>query len=318
MISTKLQATTANSIPSYWVFEHFCKLDTKLVGQNIKIKSPFNPAETNPSFCIYVKGNKYCFKDFSTDNGGNHIEFVKLIYNCDAMQAATIMLEEYNKTVGLDDERFIKPEGRYEVTSYQERKWTNLDAEYWTQFKIDSNTLNHYDVRPIESYIMEKENAPDVTMKSAYFYGYFRSSGELYKIYQPKNKENKFIKVNSYIQGTDQLKFDKPNLIICSSLKDIMALSKFGYNAEFVAPDSENTMIPSGSIAMYKDRYKAICTLFDYDEAGIRSADKYKKLYGINKVILPMSKDLSDSVRDFGIQNVHEELFPLLKEALKK
>ena len=97
-----------------------------------------------------------------------------------------------------------------------------------------------------------------------------------------------------------------------------MTLSKFGYNAEFVAPDSENTMIPSGSIAMYKDRYKAICTLFDYDEAGIRSADKYKKLYGINKVILPMSKDLSDSVRDFGIQKVHEELFPLLKEALKK
>jgi hypothetical protein len=31
-----------------------------------------------------------------------------------------------------------------------------------------------------------------------------------------------------------------------------------------------------------------------------------------------MSKDLSDSVRDFGIQKVHEELFPLLKEALKK
>ena len=318
MISTKLQATTANSIPSYWVFEHFCKLDTKLVGQNIKIKSPFNPAENNPSFCIYVRGNKYCFKDFSTDNGGNHIEFVKLIYNCDAIQAAAIMLEEYNKTVGLDDERFIEPEGRYEVTSYQERKWTNLDAEYWTQFKIDSNTLNHYDVRPIESYVMEKENAPDVIMKSAYFYGYFRSSGELYKIYQPKNKDNKFIKVNGYIQGTDQLKFDKPNLIICSSLKDIMTLSKFGYNAEFVAPDSENTMIPSGSIAMYKDRYKAICTLFDYDEAGIRSADKYKKLYGINKVILPMSKDLSDSVRDFGIQKVHEELFPLLKEALKK
>jgi hypothetical protein len=165
---------------------------------------------------------------------------------------------------------------------------------------------------------MEKENSRDITIKHAYIYGYFRSDGELYKIYQPKSKDNKFLKVRSYIQGTDQLKFDKPNLIIASSLKDIMTLSKFGYNAEYVAPDSENTIIPSGSIAMYKDRYKAICTLFDFDEAGIRSADKYKKLYGLEKVILPMSKDISDSVRDHGIDRVHENLFPLLKEALKK
>jgi hypothetical protein len=31
-----------------------------------------------------------------------------------------------------------------------------------------------------------------------------------------------------------------------------------------------------------------------------------------------MSKDISDSVRDHGIDKVHENLFPLLKEALKK
>jgi hypothetical protein len=319
MISTKLQALSANDIPSYWVFEHYCKLDTKLVGQDVKITSPFNPGEKNPSFCIYVKGNRYFFKDFSTDNGGNHLEFLKLMYNCPIEKAVAIMLEDYNAfMLENSDERYIKSEGRYEVTSYQERSWTNLDAAYWTQYKIDSNILNHYDVRPLESYVMEKENSRDITIKHAYIYGYFRSDGELYKIYQPKSKDNKFLKVKSYIQGTDQLKFDKPNLIIASSLKDIMTLSKFGYNAEYVAPDSENTIIPSGSIAMYKDRYKAICTLFDFDEAGIRSADKYKKLYGLEKVILPMSKDISDSVRDHGIDRVHENLFPLLKEALKK
>jgi len=319
MISTKLQALSANDIPSYWVFEHYCKLDTKLVGQDVKITSPFNPGEKNPSFCIYVKGNRYFFKDFSTDNGGNHLEFLKLMYNCPIEKAVAIMLEDYNAfMLENSDERYIKSEGRYEVTSYQERSWTNLDAAYWTQYKIDSNILNHYDVRPLESYVMEKENSRDITIKHAYIYEYFRSDDELYKIYQPKSKDNKFLKVRSYIQGTDQLKFDKPNLIIASSLKDIMTLSKFGYNAEYVAPDSENTIIPSGSIAMYKDRYKAICTLFDFDEAGIRSADKYKKLYGLEKVILPMSKDISDSVRDHGIDKVHENLFPLLKEALKK
>ena len=319
MISTKLQALTANAVPSYWVFEYYCKLDEKLSGQDIKITSPFNVGEKNPSFCIYVKGNRYFFKDFSTDKGGNHIEFIKLLHNCDALKAVATMLDDYNEFMQSNyDDRYIESEGRYEVTSYEERQWDSLDAAYWTQFKIASDTLKHYDVRPLESYVMEKDNNPDVKIRKAYIYGYFRSDGQLYKIYQPKSKDNKFIKVKSYIQGTDQLKFDKPNLIICSSLKDIMALSNFGYNAEFVAPDSENIMIPSGSIAMYKDRYKAICTLFDYDEAGIRSADKYKTIYGLNKVILPMSKDLSDSVMDYGIDRTHESLFPLLKEALKK
>lgn len=319
MISTKLQALSANDIPSYWVFEHYCKLDTKLVGQDVKITSPFNPGEKNPSFCIYVRGNRYFFKDFSTDNGGNHIEFIKLMHKCESDKAVAIMLDDYNKfMLTNEDDRYIKSEGRYEVTSYEERGWTNLDAAYWTQFKIDSNVLKHYDVRPLNSYAMEKENCRDISIKHAYIYGYFRSDGELYKIYQPKSKDNKFLKVRGYIQGTDQLKFDKPNLIIASSLKDIMTLSKFGYNAEYVAPDSENTIIPSGSIAMYKDRYKALCTLFDFDEAGIRSGEKYKKLYGIESVILPMSKDISDSVRDHGVDKVHENLFPLLKEALKK
>jgi hypothetical protein len=319
MISTKLQALSANDIPSYWVFEHYCKLDAKLVGQDVKITSPFNPGEKNPSFCIYVRGNRYFFKDFSTDNGGNHIEFIKLLHSCNGEKAVAIMLEDYNIFM-LDnvDDRYIKPEGRYEVTSHEERSWTNLDAAYWTQFKIDSNVLKHYDVRPLESYVMEKENCRDITIKHAYIYGYFRSNGELYKIYQPKSKDNKFLKIDNYIQGTDQLKFDKPNLIIASSLKDIMTLYKFGYNVDYVAPDSENTIIPSGSIAMYKDRYKAICTLFDFDEAGVRSGEKYKKLYGVESVILPMSKDISDSVRDHGIDKVHENLFPLLKEALKK
>ena len=90
MISTKLQALSANDIPSYWVFEHYCKLDTKLVGQDVKITSPFNPGEKNPSFCIYVKGNRYFFKDFSTDNGGNHLEFLKLMYKCPIEKAEVI------------------------------------------------------------------------------------------------------------------------------------------------------------------------------------------------------------------------------------
>jgi hypothetical protein len=126
------------------------------------------------------------------------------------------------------------------------------------------------------------------------------------------------MKLKDYIQGTDQLKFDQPNLIITSSLKDLMTLKNFGFNAEYIAPDSESSMIPSGAMAMYKMKYKNIITLFDNDEAGIVGTNKFKEAYDILGVVLPLSKDVSDSVRDYGLVKTREVLYPLLKEVIKK
>jgi uncharacterized lipoprotein YehR (DUF1307 family) len=56
--------------------------------------------------------------------------------------------------------------------------------------------------------------------------------------------------------------------------------------------------------------------LFDNDEPGLKSAQKYKDKYGFEYVNLDMSKDLSDSVKDYGVDKVRETLFPLLKQVL--
>jgi len=95
-----------------------------------------------------------------------------------------------------------------------------------------------------------------------------------------------------------------------------MCLTKFKYNVETIAPDSENTMIKPHIIEMLKNRFDKIITLFDYDEAGIKSAKKYEEVYGIPYAILPLEKDLSDSVKVHGIKKCNEKLVPLLREAL--
>ena len=125
-------------------------------------------------------------------------------------------------------------------------------------------------------------------------------------------------RIKDYIQGTDQLTFKTKYLVICSSLKDVMAFMRLSYpDAEAVAPDSENTLIPAHVISAYKLKYKNICTLFDNDEAGIRAMDKYGQKFNLSGAILPMSKDLSDSIRDHGILKIKEVLTPILKRALK-
>jgi DNA primase len=87
-------------------------------------------------------------------------------------------------------------------------------------------------------------------------------------------------------------------------------------NAECIAPDSENTMIPETTISKLSKSYKSIIVLFDNDEPGIKAAERYKHKYNFNYVVLPMEKDLSDSVAKHGIDKVRDILLPLLKQAL--
>ncbi len=132
----------------------------------------------------------------------------------------------------------------------------------------------------------------------------------------PKNPEKKFIKVENYTQGSDQLTSSSCDaLIITSSLKDLMAFRKLGLvGYQSIAPDSENSMITKTGMHILKQRFKKVIVLFDNDEPGIAAAKKYQENYGISYVVLDMEKDLSDSVKAHGLIKVKEKLLSLLNE----
>jgi hypothetical protein len=326
MISTKNLIYDLADVPREWIFEHYLNLTEKLTGQDLKIKSVFNLREKTPSMCIYMDTNNiYKFKDFSSGNGGDTLSLVQNLFNLSTRGHASFkIIEDYNQYVlnnGHNPINSYKQQSRYKVTDYEIRHWNNLDQKYWMEYKIGSKLLEKYNVSPLEYYIMQKADENEVlssiTIKGNYIYGYFKEDGTLYKIYQPKVKDSKFIKVRDYIQGSEQLTYDKPYLIITSSLKDLMAYNKLRLvNSEAIAPDSENTMIPENIMSSISSKCKQICLLFDNDEPGIKAAEKYKTKYGFNYVVLPMEKDLSDSIAKHGVDKVRDVLLPLLKEAL--
>lgn len=329
MLSITSLISELSEVPREWVFEYYLKLPEKLSGQDIRMKSPFNPADKVPSMYVYYakQFSHYRFKDFSTGKTGDGVSLVQALFNSSTRgEAAFKIIEDYNQFILTSKEdynlRTFKIQQKYKIKDYVERQWTNVDQKYWTQYHIGSKLLNMYNVIPLESYKMIKEIEGEPFELSItgrhHIYGYFRNDGTLYKIYQPMVKENKFIKVKDYVQGTDQLKYESKFLIINSSMKDILFFRKLNYpDTETVAPDSENNLIPEHIITSYKIKYKAVCTLFDNDEAGKKAAKKYEEVYGIKSAILPMSKDISDSGKDHGILKVKEILTPLLKEALK-
>jgi hypothetical protein len=328
MIQTKNLISELKDVPRAWVFEYYLNLKEKLTGQDVKIKSPLHAEDWVPSFCVYFSKtvNNYMFKDFSTGKGGDGVTLVQLLLNLSTRgESAHKVLSDYNQFILNSKEdyslREFKLQSKYKVVDFKKRGWTNLDSKFWLSFHIGSKLLEFYNVWPLESYKMEREIDDHVQnlviQGSNYIYGYFRQDGSLYKIYQPYVRDNKFIKVRDYIQGTDQLTYQTKFLVINSSLKDIASFMSLKYpDVESVAPDSENTLISEHVITSYKLKYKAITVCFDIDLPGQEAALKYNTKYNIPITLLPMSKDLSDSVRDAGPRQVKEVLTPLLKQAL--
>lgn len=318
MFATKNLVHHINEVPVPWIFEHFCRLPEKLKGQDVKIKSLFNNKERTPSMCIYLhpQRKEYKFKDFSSGKGGSAIDLVKEITQSGYYKACDLIIEQYNDFIlhnngGYDIQEF-KQASKYKVVSWETRGWNTQDQYYWTQFNIGSRLLEEHHVKPLARYTMVREDK-ELNIRSSYLYGYFTADGKLYKIYQPKTLDKKFIKVSDYVQGSEQLK-NRSKLLITSSLKDLMSIKSLKIDIDIIAPDSENSMIRRDQMIGYLQSYERILVLFDNDEAGLRAMIRYKEQYPmIHTMVLDMSKDPSDSIKDYGAKAVREKLYPMLE-----
>jgi hypothetical protein len=324
MLRTKNISSDVYGVPDTWIFEHYIRLPERLTGQDINIKSIFSAQDKNPSLFIYYSRNlqKYKFKDFSADKQGDGIELVKELFNIpNRFEAAAKITKDYNDYMSSGKSYVpinIEPESKFKLHTFQLKNWMESDERYWKRFHIGFDILKFFNVQPLESFTLRREGeTEDVVIKTNRIYGFFKKDGTLYKIYQPLRKNGKFFKVQSHVQGLEQLTFKKPYLVIGSSLKDIAAFTRLGFvNAEVIAPDSENVMVPAVLIQELKPKYKAICTLFDNDEAGIKAMIKYKEEYDLPGAHLKVEKDLADCIETHGVEHTREFLYPVLTKAL--
>lgn len=322
MFKTKNLVHDIKDVPTSWIFEHYCKLKEKLNGHDVKIKSLFNIKERTPSMCIYydAKNKTYKYKDFSSGKGGSAIDLVKDLTELSYYKACQQVVETYNDFVlhnnGGYDLQHFKQASKYKVNRVVYRSWSTQDQYFWTNFNIGSTLLNQHNVRPLDSYTMLKDDK-ELTITGLYLYAYHKADGTIYKIYQPKTLDKKFIKVSDYIQGSEQLTGHN-HLLIISSLKDIMAVKSLKLQIDIIAPDSENSIIRSSTMEEYSKQYKKIVIMFDNDEAGVKAMERYKKEYPYVEVcLLAMSKDPSDSIKDFGAKEVRNRLVPILSKKLE-
>lgn len=311
MFSSRKAVFDSVDIPTAWIFEYFLKLDVKLIGQSHNFKSIFNVHDSNPSMYLYVKNGKYRFKCFSTGLGGDGYDLIMILQGCNFRSAYEIVRDQYLQVVDKKVAFTDMIESKWSVINYKIRDhWTKDDANYWSEYNIGSKILSRFNVHPLSEFTMAKGDESFVK-KNFRTYGYFTQSKELYKIYQPET-EHRFINVKNCIQGWDQTSSDIDRLFICSSLKDVMSLYSLGISANIIAPQSETSNINTITdwVSFHKEKY----TIFDNDPAGIKAMQSYEDWYSIPYLVLPLSKDISDSVKEYGAKKVKAVLLSMINQ----
>ena len=162
MFNSQTYVKDVNDVPSNWIIEYYLKLPYKLQGQSIKLKSIFNPQDTNPSMSIYYNASikKYAFKCFSTGTSGSAIDLMKHIFDLEFADCSKKIIDDYKEWLldGNSPESELNLEGfEWKAKDVVNRQWNKLDAEYWTSYNISSKILQKYEVRPINSFVLYQQ-----------------------------------------------------------------------------------------------------------------------------------------------------------------
>ena len=298
---------------------------TFYIGKEVKLNKPINSPlreDKNPSWTLFkARSGDLMYKDFANGESGNVVHLVSHMFDLTYHKALEKIWSDMmtgDKIKNGHTRPKVERVNKIETELTVKRKYfTQTDDDYWGQYGIDRDVLKYFNVSPILMYWHNGTQGSLTYSKESPMYAY--KVFDKFKIYRPYSKYKKDKWRNncgSYdLQGLEQLPETGDLLIITKSLKDVMVLYKHGYNS--VAPQSENSIIPTVLMEHLKTRFKKIIVFFDYDEGGVKGAESLCKKHDLEKLFISKHyleiygiKDISDFAKEMS----KEKTIELLKE----
>ena len=273
--------------------------------------------DNSPTVHIINWNHRLLYKDWGCpEHSFDCFEYIKYKYNTDFY--GTLRLIDSAFGLGLSagvrlsrTVRKVERETKSQTPSrllVRTRNWEYRDKLYWEQFGITKDILRIFDVKPITHVWINEQRFSCNSIS----YRYRFDCG--YKIYRPLERDFKwFSNVGSEcIQGYRQLPERGKTLVLTSSLKDVMCLAVLDYPS--IALQSEMLVPSEGTIKEAQARFEEVIVLYDNDfnnerNPGQTMARKICSRYGLDNIVIPSyygSKDISDLVRDHGLQTAKD------------
>jgi len=291
--------------------------------------------DRNPTCNFSYHNGKLRFKDWAWPGKPlDCFDIVMKIYNLSFDQAMKRIASDFGLTNTTENsdaiERFKKLKagtGKSTRTQIRVRisEFTEQDKQYLRMHGVTGKQCSKFDVRPIDRVWVRGNlvwgyHPEDPAI--GYYFGTDDEDIQLWKIYYYKRPNSpRFICNTSRLQGYDQLPESAAGLVITKSLKDVMALDRFGIPA--IAPQGEAHLMKKETINELKDRFDIIRTLFDFDLAGVKAAKYIRNRYSIQPLFLGdgrfgtehfEAKDFSDFVKYNNIQQARGLVYRILNE----
>jgi len=279
------------------IFKHYCP-DVSL---SRNCQSPLRNDDSDASFNLFYNRNgNLTFHDFGLGVSGNVFEFVKLLYGI-SYEDSVIRIYKDLKGVPHNKKIVTRKTNTKSKFNYGLRKPLVKDKMFWKQYLNSLSTLNVGKVYPLNYFVI---NNNFFKPSNAYLF----KVGSRVKIYNPNNKPKYFGNTNSSsIQGWHMLNKNRKDLLLVSSMKEILVCYELGIQA--IAPNAESVLIPP-KIMNFLKFYWDIEILYDWDKTGKTSALKHSAQYNIkiNKFQFDnvKAKDISDFRKLYGYSQLND------------
>lgn len=289
----------------------------------ITINSPLRE-DIHPSFSIFNIDDKILYKDFSTGESGDIYTLLSKIWGISFIDTLDKISKELNiEKKAINTTKTNNKNIRIKSNSKllcKIRDWKDYDIKYWESYGVTLQWLKWAEVYPISHIIIDKDNRRYVfkAAKLAYTFVERKEGNITHKIYQPlEDRKRKWYSKHdkSVVSLWTKIPLYGDKVVICSSLKDALALScNTGIPA--LAVQGEAYGMSNTAINELKRRYKKQYILLDNDEYGIKDAIKLSERTGFKNIVLPQfkgGKDISDYFKIFG----KEKFIQLIKNLFK-
>jgi len=270
------------------------------VVYNKKIINPLRK-DLRPTVSFKWFGDTLLMADYSGWFTGNCIQLVMKLNYCTYQEALKFIYDDFNLAIDRTPKDYLKPAPESTLFKVYTEPLNEIQLAWWNSFKITKDILDLYEVSKIREAHIKKYSYYYFDSDPGYHYTVRDLQGEpKSKLYFPNRQEYRFFsnipKDSWNIQGLFQLKTEATDyLVITKSLKDVMAMHRFEIPA--IALNSESTMLYEPVLEYLSNRYNKIYINMDYDYAGIRMMNKYKKkgfpLLFFDKTYSPV-KDFAD------------------------
>lgn len=305
------------------IMQHYTGLD---VSSKKLALSPFRSDHKVTCAFYKSKSGVLYLHDFATNEHINCFSVVSRLFNCNYYEALKIIAQDFGLVEGTTPKVssiVIVPEIKETETSkiqVQIKNYSKEELEWWEKFGITQKLLKKYHVYSIQNVFLNG-NLTSVSSSKNPIYGYYfgkdKNHEEKWKIYFPLRTNYRFMNNVSkkVLQGYKQLPKEGELLVITKSMKDVMALNRFGIAA--VAPNSETLFVNDKQLEEFKRRFKHILVMYDSDRPGKYNMCKIRREHPeLNYFVLPknLAKDFTDSIVLVGLEKMKTLVEEFLKE----